>query len=72
VSIAVDLAAAVWTRSSYSDANGGECVEFSREFIGTHEVIPIRDSKAPQGATLIVPITGWSTFVSAVRRGELA
>ena len=28
----LDLAAAEWVKSSYSDASGGNCVEFSRTF----------------------------------------
>jgi hypothetical protein len=72
MSLTIDLAAAVWVKSSYSEGNGGACIEFSRTLIRTHDVIPVRDSKVPQGSTLIVPIDGWSTFVSAVKRGELA
>lgn len=29
----LDLAAAEWVKSSYSGANGGECVEFSRSWV---------------------------------------
>ncbi|MFI1204306.1 DUF397 domain-containing protein [Streptomyces sp. NPDC020883] len=28
----LDLAAATWIKSSYSEGNGGECVEFSPDF----------------------------------------
>ncbi|MFD8332103.1 MULTISPECIES: DUF397 domain-containing protein [Streptomyces violaceusniger group] len=66
----LDLTAAEWIRSSYSDANGGQCVEFSRTFAQTHDTIPVRDSKAPDGPTLIVSATGWSLFISTLIRGE--
>lgn len=29
------LTSTAWTKSSYSDANGGECIEFSRDFAWT-------------------------------------
>ena len=68
----LDLTAAEWTRSSYSDANGGQCVEFSRTFARTHGAIPVRDSKAPHGPALIFSAESWSSFVSALMRGALA
>lgn len=66
----LDLTAAEWVRSSYSDANGGQCVEVSRTFTHTHSAVPIRDSKNPHGPALIFSAQGWSSFVSALIRGE--
>ncbi|GAA0921854.1 MULTISPECIES: DUF397 domain-containing protein [Streptomyces violaceusniger group] len=66
----LDLTAAQWDRSSYSDGSGGQCVEFSRTFAQTHDTIPVRDSKNPHGPTLTFPAEGWSSFVSALIRGE--
>lgn len=66
----LDLTAAEWAKSSYSDANGGQCVEFSRTFAQTHGTVPVRDSKAPHGPALLVSADGWSSFVSALMRGE--
>ena len=66
----LDLAAAEWVKSSYSDANGGNCVEFSRNFAQTHAAVPVRDSKNPHGPALSFPADGWSSFVSALIRGE--
>ncbi|MBU3870911.1 DUF397 domain-containing protein [Streptomyces sp. 4503] len=66
----LDLTAAQWARSSYSDGSGGQCVEFSRTFAQTHGVIPVRDSKDPDGPALTVSVAGWSSFVSALIRGE--
>ncbi|MEU9498366.1 DUF397 domain-containing protein [Streptomyces sp. NPDC048196] len=28
----MDLSTATWVKSTYSDANGGECLEFARDF----------------------------------------
>lgn len=70
MSPALDLTAAEWVRSSYSDANGGQCLEFSRALTEPHGLVPVRDSKDPEGPALIFPAGGWSAFVSAVKRGQ--
>ncbi|TXC99073.1 DUF397 domain-containing protein [Streptomyces sp. ISID311] len=59
-----------WAKSSYSDANGGECVEFSPALTEVHGVVPVRDSKNPDGPALVFPAGGWSSFIAAVRGGE--
>ncbi|MEU0806372.1 MULTISPECIES: DUF397 domain-containing protein [unclassified Streptomyces] len=64
-----DLTSAVWIKSSYSTSSGGECVEFSRSFAASG-VIPVRDSKTPNRPALVFSADGWSSFVSAVIRGE--
>lgn len=65
----IDLTAAEWAKSSYSGSDGGQCVEFSRSFAASG-VIPVRDSKTPNGPALVFSADGWSSFVSAVIRGE--
>ncbi|MFK0291315.1 DUF397 domain-containing protein [Streptomyces sp. NPDC090442] len=35
-------------------------------------VVPVRDSKVPQGSVLVFPADGWSSFLFAVKSGELA
>ncbi|MFG2914869.1 DUF397 domain-containing protein [Kitasatospora sp. NPDC048298] len=55
-----------WFKSSYS-SNGGQCIEVSD---GTPGVVPVRDSKDPEGPTLAFPVDAWSNFVVAVRSGE--
>ncbi|WP_255951076.1 DUF397 domain-containing protein [Streptomyces odontomachi] len=59
-----------WFTSSYSD-NGGECVEIATNLTASHGIVPVRDSKNPDGPRLDVATATWSTFVSAVRDGEL-
>ncbi|WP_431042406.1 DUF397 domain-containing protein [Streptomyces sp. P1-3] len=66
----VVLSAAVWVKSSYSDGSGGQCVEFSRDLTHPHSVVPVRDSKNPDGPALVFSADGWSSFVSAIKRGE--
>ncbi|OMI33870.1 DUF397 domain-containing protein [Streptomyces sparsogenes] len=65
----IDPTAAEWVKSSYSGSNGGQCLEFSPTFV-LSGVIPVRDSKTPQGPAVVFPTTAWSSFVTAVRRGE--
>ncbi|MDT0378315.1 DUF397 domain-containing protein [Streptomyces sp. DSM 42041] len=62
----IDLTAATWRRSSYSNQDGGACVEVSDDFAN---VVPVRDSKLPSGPALVFGVTGWNSFVSAVKGG---
>ncbi|MFF2811615.1 DUF397 domain-containing protein [Streptomyces sp. NPDC058000] len=66
------LAGADWIKSSYSDGDGGQCLEFSPSHAPTHGVVPLRDSKFPGGPAIIVSVAGWSSFVGAVKNGEFA
>lgn len=34
-------------------------------------VVPVRDSKIPEGAPILVPNDGWSAFVTAVKDGSI-
>jgi hypothetical protein len=66
----LNLTCAEWIKSSYSQGDGGQCVEFSPSFAETGSV-PVRDSKNPSGPALAFPAGGWSSFVAAVQAGEL-
>ncbi|GAA2489777.1 DUF397 domain-containing protein [Streptomyces gobitricini] len=63
-----DLNAATWRKSSHSNSDGGACVEVSDDFTS---VVPVRDSKAPRGPVLVFPADDWSSFVTAVKTGQL-
>lgn len=52
-----------WRKSSYSGANGGECVEVAT----TAGTVLVRDTKDRNGHVLSVPATAWRAFVSALR-----
>ncbi|MEV5773881.1 DUF397 domain-containing protein [Streptomyces antimycoticus] len=58
-----------WFASSYSN-NGGQCIEIAANLAASRGVVPVRDSKDPHGPALMFEPTAWSSFVSAVRRGE--
>ncbi|MFF5282123.1 DUF397 domain-containing protein [Streptomyces sp. 62] len=65
-SSALDLTAAVWRKSSYSNGDGGECVEVADNVPG---LVPVRDSKRPDGPVLLLPAAVWAPFVEAVKAG---
>ncbi|MFD4339693.1 DUF397 domain-containing protein [Streptomyces anulatus] len=59
-----ELSTATWRSSSYSNTNGGECVEVSDDFPG---LVPVRDSKNPTGPALVLQATAWDAFISSVK-----
>ncbi|MFJ9310462.1 DUF397 domain-containing protein [Streptomyces cyaneofuscatus] len=58
-----DLTAAAWRSSSYSNEEGGDCVQVADGFPG---VVPVRDSKRPGGPALVLPATAWTAFISGI------
>lgn len=62
----VDLSRAAWRKSSYSGGNGGQCVEVAGNLPG---VVAVRDSKDPDGPSLVVTAGVWRAFLDGVRRG---
>ncbi|MET9051443.1 DUF397 domain-containing protein [Streptomyces bacillaris] len=59
-----DLTSATWRKSSYSNSDGGNCVEVSDDFPG---LIPVRDSKQPEGPALVFAAPAWTAFVNDMR-----
>jgi hypothetical protein len=54
-----------WFKSSYSDDEGGDCVE-----VAVTGAVRVRDSKtAPTGPELHVTALAWSAFIAAVQPG---
>ncbi|TGB16490.1 DUF397 domain-containing protein [Streptomyces palmae] len=58
-----------WFKSSYSD-NGGQCIEVAANLVAARGVVPVRDSKDPDGPALAFSATAFVSFVDAVKRGE--
>ncbi|MFF3892918.1 DUF397 domain-containing protein [Streptomyces sp. NPDC001812] len=48
-----------WFKSSYSDTEGGQCIEVAAASTAVH----IRDSKAPAGSVVTVSREAWTGFV---------
>ncbi|TDC74234.1 DUF397 domain-containing protein [Streptomyces hainanensis] len=57
---ASDLSNAAWRRSSYSNTDGGNCLEVAD---GIPAVVPVRDSKVSDGPALVFPASAWTAFV---------
>ncbi|MGW1621775.1 DUF397 domain-containing protein [Streptomyces sp. NPDC002172] len=60
----IDLTDALWFKSSYSNEDGGNCVEVADNIPG---LVPVRDSKSPQGPVLVLPATAWTPFVAFLK-----
>ncbi|MQY16031.1 hypothetical protein SRB5_62230 [Streptomyces sp. RB5] len=52
-----------WIKSSYSDSEGGQCVEIATAPTHVH----VRDSKNPTGPHLTFTREAWSAFVARIR-----
>ncbi|MFE1885666.1 DUF397 domain-containing protein [Streptomyces diastatochromogenes] len=56
--------AALRRKSSYSNGDGGHCVEVADNIPG---LVPVRDSKVPQGPALILSAAAWEPFVASLK-----
>ncbi|MGH3312866.1 MAG: DUF397 domain-containing protein [Streptomyces sp.] len=60
IEVVTDSAAQLaWFKSSYSGAEGGDCIEVA----ATPRTIHVRDSKDREGPILSVAPAGWAAFV---------
>ena len=48
-----------WRKSTYSDGNGGDCVE-----VASAGTVMIRDTQDRDGVTLAVPAPAWRAFTA--------
>ncbi|MEU6181707.1 DUF397 domain-containing protein [Streptomyces coeruleorubidus] len=55
-----DLSNARWRKSSYSNGDGGNCVEVADGIPG---LIPVRDSKLADSPVLLVGAAAWVRFI---------
>lgn len=60
----IDLSDALWLKSSYSNASGGDCVEVA---CNIPALVPVRDSKTPSGPVLFLRPTAWAPFITALK-----
>ncbi|MFJ6798220.1 DUF397 domain-containing protein [Streptomyces sp. NPDC091268] len=74
-----DLSAADWHKSSYSAGDGGDCLEMATWRKSTHSggdggnclevadghvgLVPVRDSKQPEGPHVVFRARAWDAFV---------
>lgn len=59
----IDLTNVVWRKSSYSNSDGGQCIEVADNL----PLVPVRDSKAPVRGTLVFGPAAWVAFVDGVK-----
>ncbi|MGW3563738.1 DUF397 domain-containing protein [Streptomyces sp. NPDC000941] len=59
-----DLSVATWRKSSYSNNDGGNCVEVADNL---PDIVPVRDSKNPEGPALIFPSRSWAAFITTLK-----
>ncbi|EFL23826.1 putative toxin-antitoxin system, toxin component [Streptomyces himastatinicus ATCC 53653] len=60
----VEVSSAVWRKSSHSNQEGGDCVEVGD---GITAVVPVRDSKRPDGPVLVFPAGTWTSFIGELK-----
>ncbi|MCX4750362.1 DUF397 domain-containing protein [Kitasatospora sp. NBC_01287] len=60
-----NLAGATWRKSTHSQS-GGQCIEVAD---GVPGLVPVRDSKDPEGGALVFGVEAFSSFVAEVKAG---
>ncbi|MGW2919556.1 DUF397 domain-containing protein [Streptomyces angustmyceticus] len=58
------ISEADWQSSTYSQSNGGECIQWAPTYAAAHGVVPVRDSKDPQGPSIAFSASEWANFVT--------
>ena len=61
-----------WIKSSYSNQEGGNCLEWSPASAAAHGTVPVRDSKTPHGPVLHFPATAFADFLAEIKKGSLS
>jgi hypothetical protein len=61
-----DLSTVLWRKSSYSNSDGGDCVEVA----ACPGTVHVRDSKDPAGPTLAFGPAAWSAFAAFAAAGS--
>jgi len=64
-----DLSRAAWFKSSFSNGQGGECVEVATNLPG---IVAVRHSKDPDGPKLVFTPDEWGAFVAGAAAGEFS
>ncbi|ONK11298.1 DUF397 domain-containing protein [Streptomyces sp. MP131-18] len=57
---------AEWVKSSYSNGDGGGCVEWAPGVAAVTGIVPVRDSKVVDGPVLSVPSDAWDALIRYV------
>ncbi|MGW2054624.1 DUF397 domain-containing protein [Streptomyces sp. NPDC001840] len=54
-----------WHKSTHSGGDHGSCLEVADNVPG---LVPVRDSKNPDGPALTIPTPAWTTFITALTK----
>jgi hypothetical protein len=60
-----DFGTAVWRKSSYSDGGDNNCLEVAHH---SPDIVPVRDSKTPDGPILVFGASPWASFLTFVTK----
>ncbi|MFD7441520.1 DUF397 domain-containing protein [Streptomyces sp. NPDC059909] len=61
------LEVGTWRKSTYSGGSGGDCLEVADHHPG---LVPVRDSKNPDGPKLEFRAAAWSAFIGGIKQGR--
>ncbi|MFE7241406.1 DUF397 domain-containing protein [Streptomyces sp. NPDC057580] len=64
MSTAPEPGSAAWRKSTYSNGDGGSCLEVAD---GAPDLVPVRDSKITDGPVLVFRASGWMSFIKGVK-----
>ncbi|MEU2765564.1 DUF397 domain-containing protein [Streptomyces diastaticus] len=56
-----------WVKSSYSSADGGNCLEWAPSVALATDAVPVRDSKDTSIHGIVVSGPAWSAFVGSLK-----
>ncbi|MHB6907886.1 DUF397 domain-containing protein [Streptomyces sp. DB-54] len=59
-----------WFKSSYS-SNGGACIEVATNLVVTDDVVPVRDSKDPNGPYLTLAPQAFAGLVHFAKQSRI-
>ncbi|MFF7990311.1 DUF397 domain-containing protein [Kitasatospora xanthocidica] len=59
-----------WKTATYSQGDGGQCIEVAPSAAQVEGIVPVRDSKDRRGPELTISPAGWASFVAGVRAGD--
>ncbi|MFI0785616.1 DUF397 domain-containing protein [Streptomyces lydicus] len=58
-------APSAWRKSTYSNGGDANCVEVAD--VTPSAVVPVRDSKDPDGPVLRIPAVAWASFIATAK-----
>ncbi|MEU3598910.1 DUF397 domain-containing protein [Streptomyces sp. NPDC006798] len=64
------MIAPAFLKSSYSN-HGGDCVAIAANLADTYGIVPVRDTKLPDGPTLTIPTPAFAAFLTGIKSGEV-